>query len=265
MSSAPAGEIHDEGEVRATLVDHLDELRTRILRCVVAIAIGWIIGYFIEPWVYEALTQPLLAAKKAGNLELVFQTFGAPFFLKLTLGLMIGVILCAPFIVLQIWGFVKPGLKINERKIARMVGPASVVLFFLGVALAWLILPVGFRWFLSFLGDFEGAKLYQDPRSYVNFVLLMFLAFGAGFQLPIILIAMVRLGVLSEEFLWKNWRQATVVIAVASMLITPSGDAFSMLMMFIPMMLLYFGTAVFIRALSRKDRKLAARTAEDPA
>ncbi len=250
----------ETGEVRATLVEHLDELRTRVLRSVFVIGIGWIAGYLVEPYVYRALAAPLRVAAMTnpGGLEIVFRSFAAPFFLRFSLGLVISLILTAPFLVLQLWGFVKPGLRPNERKAMQIVGPVSVVLFFGGVALAWFILPAGFKWFLSFLSDFSDAKLFQDPKDYVSFVLKMFLAFGVGFQLPIILVTLAKLRIISDDMLWKYWRQALVVMAVAAMVLTPSGDAFSMLMLFFPLVFLYFGTVAVLRMIRRADRKRAS-------
>lgn len=254
MNAALSGEPEEELELRATLVDHLDELRDRILRSLMAVALCWVAGYYVEPYVYPLLIGPLKQVKSA-NVEEVFRNFAAPFFLRLQVGLILGLIIAAPIVTLQLWAFIRPGLKKTEQRIARIVGPASILLFLFGIALAWYILPMGFRWFLGYMEDFQGAKLYQDPKEYVSFVLKMFLAFGAGFQLPIVMVALVKLGILSEEFLWRNWRQATVFIAVGAMILTPSGDVFSMMMMFLPMLMLYFGSAVVIRVLSRPKRK----------
>jgi sec-independent protein translocase protein TatC len=255
----------DEGEVRATLVEHLEELRARILRCVTLMAIGWVIGFFAEPYVYTALADPLLALRSEGApIEIVFPNFATPFFLKFHLGLVIGLVLVAPFIVAQLWAFLRPGLRPNERRIVRIVSPISIVLFFGGVALAWYILPRAFQFFLSFLNDFGGAKLYQDPKAYVFFVLKMFLAFGMGFQLPILIVVLAKLDLITEESLWKYWRQAVVGMAVAAMVLTPTGDVFSMLTMLVPLSILYFGSIGVVRAVTRRARRQALAASDPP-
>ncbi|MEP0765302.1 MAG: twin-arginine translocase subunit TatC [Fimbriimonadia bacterium] len=260
---APSEEaLPDPEEKRGTIVEHLDELRTRIINSLIAVALGWVIGYAVEPFVYEALAAPLLEYAKHGKgVEIVFSNFAAPFFLRFQLGLVMGLVLVAPFLALQVWGFVAPGLTRGERRIVRTIAPISVVLFFLGVALAWYVLPAAFKFFLRFLEDFADAKLYQDPKAYVFFVVKMFIAFGAGFQLPVLLVGLARLGVITEEIVWRYWRHALVGIAFASMILTPSGDAFSMMVLFIPLSLLYFGSGGVIRLLSVRDRRRAARAA----
>jgi sec-independent protein translocase protein TatC len=248
-------ETPPDTELRETLVEHLDELRTRVLRVVGFVSLGWVAGYFFQMPVYGFLARPLLVRSgPSGNVQIVFNSFTEPFLLKLQLAFMIGLVAAAPFVILQVWGFVRPGLTKPEQKLARILAPMSVLLFLFGIVVAWSITPFAFRWFLSYLEDYGGAKLFQNPRMYVLFLLKMGLAFGAAFQLPVVLVILSRLGLVTEAFLWKHWRHAFVIIAFCSMVLSPSNDAFTMLMMFIPMCLLYFGSITAIRVIGRPAR-----------
>ncbi|KAA0225393.1 MAG: Sec-independent protein translocase protein TatCy [Fimbriimonadales bacterium] len=250
---------------KATLVEHLEELRTRIMRSLFFLMVGWVGGWLLEPYVYKFLTQflrdPDLMPKGMELPKQVFTNFAEPFFLKLKLSFVIGLLLTFPFIVLQLWGFVKPALKRSELKAMRIVAPISVALFFMGVGFAWLIMKPAFSWFFSFLPDFEGTELLQDPGTYIVFILKMMLAFGAGFQLPLAVWFLGAIGILTADGLWKNWRFAMVVIAVTAAIITPSGDAFSLIMMSTPLCLLYLASIYAVRV---TEKRRARRLGYDP-
>lgn len=238
----------DPEEFRATLVEHLDELRGRLVRSLVILVVAWIIGYYIQPGVYEFLMSwGRKSVPKTVDYKEVFNSLTSPFMLKLKFGFFVGLILCAPLLVTQIWGFVRPGLKPTERKAFRSIVPFSLVLFLMGVALCWMILPMALSWFVSYASDFEGTAIYQEPGNLVFFILKMLLAFGVAFQLPVIVFFLSRVGLLTPELLMSSWRQATTGIFVISMFITPSNDALSMLMMAIPMTLLYVMTIYVVK------------------
>lgn len=252
--------VSDPEEFRASLVEHLDELRQRIFRVVILLIIGWVIGWQLEAWVYDRLNdlvKPELAHLKT-DIKEPFRSFTDPFMLKLKLSFFIGLILVLPFCVLQVWGFIEPGLKENEKKPLKIVAPLSVVLFAIGVLFCWIILPSAFAWFMSYVEEFPGTVLYPEPGTFVFFTLKMLLAFGLGFQLPLLVYFLARIGLLSQETLKTYWRQATVIIFFGAAIITPSNDIFSMLMMAVPLTLLFFISmwAVQISAKRRARREL---------
>lgn len=257
----------DPEEFRLTLGEHLDELRSRILRIIVFLVAGWVIGWYLEPWVYETLNT--LARK---NMELPpgvdykepFKAVMDPFMLKLKLSFFVGLILVFPFCILQVWGFVSPGLKDNEKRPMRVVAPISVVLFGLGVLGCWIILPSAFAWFASWLYDFPGTVLYPEPGTMVFFILKMLLAFGLGFQLPLLVFFMAKIGIISPHTLKMYWRQATVIIFFGAAAITPSSDIFSMMMMAIPLTLLFFLSMMAVQ-ISEKKKNKALQDVEDAA
>jgi sec-independent protein translocase protein TatC len=262
----PKRRVSDPDEFRASLVEHLEELRIRIFRIVILLVIGWVIGWFAEPWIYDqlnSLVKPHLA--KLPDYKEPFRSFTDPFMLKLKLSFFIGLIVVLPFCVLQVWGFVEPGLKENERRPLQIVAPLSVLLFVIGAGFCWLILPSAFIWFMSYVEDFPGTVLYPEPGTMVFFILKMLLAFGLGFQLPLLVYFLAKIGLLSQDALKTYWRQATVFIFFGAAIITPSNDIFSMLMMAVPLTLLFFISmwAVQISAKKRERQEAAALAAND--
>ncbi len=241
------------------MVEHLDDLRKRITRSLVFLCVGWVIGWFAEPTFYKAITDRVVPAiqhrmPKGTTFELTFTQVTEPFLLLVKLSFMIGLVLAFPFIVAQLWGFVAPGLKSMEKRVVRGVAPVSVLLFALGATFCWIVLPSAFIWFTSYLDGYNGAVLLQDASTIVFFVLKMELAFGAGFQLPLVVYILGKLGLLTPETLMKNWRQATVAIFVISAVVTPSNDPVTMLMMAVPLSLLFIAS-VYVLKLGDKDRK----------
>ena len=243
-NTKPRNESDDPEDFRATLVEHLEELRDRIVRALLFLGIGWVIGWYLEAPIYARLNGIVTDAIRhrlppGTRYETVFQQATEPFFLKLKLSFMIGLVIAFPFIVLQLWGFIAPGLKRNERNAVRSVAPASVFLFALGVAFCWVIIPSAFTWFTSYVEEFPGTALLQEAGTMVFLVLKLLLAFGVAFQLPLVVFVLGKLGLLSPETLISNWRQATVAIFVIAAVVTPSNDIFTMLMMAVPLSLLF--------------------------
>lgn len=249
----------DPEDFRATLVEHLDELRDRVVRSLFFLVIGWVIGWYLEPPVYESVNGRVEAAIRKQlppgvDYKTVFHNATEPFLLKLKLSFMIGLVIAFPFIVIQLWGFVAPGLKKMERKIVQTVAPASLVLFAMGAWFCWLVLPSAFGWFTSYLDDYKNTSLFQEAGTMVFFVLKMELAFGAGFQLPLVVFILGKTGLLAPETLIRNWRQATAGIFVLSMILTPSNDPLTMLMMAVPLSVLFIASVYAVRFTSKSNR-----------
>lgn len=259
----------DPDEYRLTLFEHLEELRDRIVRSVFVIAIASIAGWFLEPAVYGFIEGTAKTAidrklKNSGtDYHIMFTSVTEPFMLKMRLTFLIGLIIVFPYLIVQIWGFVAPGLKISERRPFKVLAPYSVLLFFLGAGFCWAIIPSAFQWFASYVEDYRGTGLNQEPGTMTFFTLKMVAAFGLGFQLPLIVYGLALAGLLSGDALVQNWRQAATGIFVAAMVITPSNDLFSMLMMAIPLVLLFGASVLAVRLLERTRGKLA-KTDDNP-
>jgi sec-independent protein translocase protein TatC len=247
------------------LGQHVGELRDRILRSVFLIAAGWVIGWFLQPSVFniiESVMASAVAEYRQSHPDFdykePFSTAMQPFMLKLKLSFMIGLGMAFPFVALQIWGFVSPGLKSSEKRPIKALAPLSIVLFGLGAFFCWLVLPTTFRWFLSFLEEFPGTVLYQEPGAMVFFTLKLMLAFGIGFQLPLVVFLAGKLGIIGPDTLTHYWRQAVVFVFLASAILTPSGDVFTLLMMAVPLTILLALSIVAVRLTYRN------RTSSDP-
>lgn len=251
----------DPEDFRATLVEHLEELRNRLVRSIWIIVIGWSIGWFLEPHVYEILhklvetgVKPNLP--KGAEYKEVFNHFTEPFIFKLKLSFLIGLIMALPLVMNQLWGFIAPGLKPNEKRPLRRLAPFSVALFLLGATFCWISLPAAVGWFVSYLGEFPGTGLFQEPGSMVLFLVKLILAFGLGFQLPIIVYGLGAIGILSAHTLAKYWRHGTVFVFFLSAVLTPSNDPLTMLMMAIPLSILFMLSVWAVRLVQRKKVKI---------
>jgi sec-independent protein translocase protein TatC len=243
----------------ADLTEHLEELRTRIIRAFTSIFIGWVAGYLLFPFVYRAIAYPLQEPLKAVQGQTVFTHFADPFFLRLKLSFVVGLIFAAPYVTYQIWAFVAPGLTRSERRVVKMFIPFSGLLFGMGVAIGYLMLPAAIRWFLSFLADYGSVTLLQNPLSYVLLAVKILLAFGVSFQLPIVLIVLAKLGLVTSKRLMSYWRHAVVMIFMLAAVITPTNDPLSMTVMASPMVFLYFFTIGIVKRMEEHARKRQAK------
>jgi len=252
----------DPEDYRATLVEHLEELRTRLFRSVSVLMVGWAAGWFLEPTIYAYFAAMVSKAivksldGKANYIEVFFNTTEA-FMLKIQLAFIIGLILTFPFLLLQAWGFIAPGLKASERKPIQRLAPLSAFLFILGASMCWLILPKAVGWFASYVPDFAGVQLHQHAGVMVFFCLKLLLAFGVGFQLPLIVWLLGAFGLYESAALAKHWREGAFGIFILAAIVTPSNDWFSMLMMAIPLTLLFLVSIWALRITEgRKKRRL---------
>ena len=220
-------------------LDHLEELRWRILWSLLAVVGGSIVGYVLvlKFGVLEILIDPFYEAMGTEQ-KLVFLSPTEPFFLLLRIGILVGVILVSPIIVYQIWAFLSPALERHEK---RAIIPAlylGVVLFSAGVLMAYyLALPVTLRFLLFFGTDYFEPMLRAG--DYFSFVTKLLLAFGVLFELPVVIMILSALGLVTPAFLRTKRRHAFVVIAVLASVLSPGDLVTITAMMMIPMVFLY--------------------------
>jgi sec-independent protein translocase protein TatC len=258
----PRNSSGDPEEFRATLVEHLEELRTRIFRIVWMLVGGWVFAWYVlQNWVSAQIdhmvassVEPTLLAKGI-EYKIVWDNATAPFMFKLKFTFMLGFIVIFPLALLQIWGFVAPALKPNEKKPFKVLAPASIVLFAIGAGFAWWVTPNALKWFTSYVEEFKGTALFQEAGVMTFFVLKMLLAFGLAFQLPLIVYALGAIGLLQSATLIKYWRQSTLTIFIISAVLTPSNDAFTMLMMALPMCVLFIISVYAVKFTQRKKKR----------
>lgn len=241
----------------STFFEHLEELRARIFRVLIYVCLAMGVGFWIEPYFYESLTYLLRSqeTKLPQGSIFAFQNITEPFFFKLKVSFILGLMIAMPLIMREIWGFISPALTPRERRTAALLAPFSAFLFAIGVGLGYFIMPAALRFFVGFLDEYQGTVLMQNPGQYIFFVVRMMLAFGLGFQLPIVMMFLAKVGLMTPEVMWRSWRYALVAIAAAAALITPSGDAFSMMAIGAPMSILYFLSIFFVARIA-KQRKL---------
>ena len=226
-----------------TLTEHLAELRVRIIRSALAVAIGMVLIIAFYDQVLEFLIQPyvdLCDRKPADFCDPTLNTFSPTEGLatRMRVGMYGGIIAALPVLLWQVWRFTVPALNAKEKKYAVPFVLASVVLFTAGGVLAYFTVGQA----LDFLIAWSGSEVDQifSVSSYVGLIGLMIFAFGLGFLLPVFIVALQLVGAVSPRRLMKSWRIALVAIAVIAAVITPSGDPITMGMLGVPMMILYF-------------------------
>ncbi len=229
--TAPGGQM--------TLIEHLAELRRRIIISILAIGAGGLVVTIFYNQILDLLVDPYCTATNrsgdACNLQLVDPTEGLGIRFKLTAyG---GIAIAMPVILWQIWKFVSPGLYDNEKRYAWPFVTSALGLFMLGAGLAYWTMPKA----LQFLNTIGGQDFEVDyrPGPYITLIAYMMLAFGAGFEFPILLVFLMMAGIVEPATLRKYRRHAIVITAIVVAVITPSGDPISMLALTIPMVVFY--------------------------
>jgi sec-independent protein translocase protein TatC len=239
-----------------TVIEHLEELRHRLVVSLVAVGLGSIVGWFLyEPFV--ALVQGPFCdyldanpeVRPASGCNLAFLAPTEAFVLKLKVVVFLGLLAALPVVLYQAWAFVVPGLTQRERRWVVPFIASSTILFFAGAVFSYLVLPRALDFLLGFAGEAFTPFLTGD--RYIGFIVLVTLAFGVAFLLPVFLVFLQLAHVLSSRRLasWRRW--AILAIATFAAVITPSGDAYTMLAMTVPMYLFYEAAIIVGRSFKR--------------
>ncbi|MEZ5259918.1 MAG: twin-arginine translocase subunit TatC [Ilumatobacteraceae bacterium] len=242
-----------------TLIEHLAELRMRLIRSVLAIVGGFIIVMALYRPILNFLSEPYnrICAQDASlnceNNGLFILSPMEGFSTRMSVSLYGGVVLALPVILWQIWRFVVPGLHKKEKQYALPFVFSSIVLFLLGGFIAYWTLDKA----LQFLISFSGADIRQafQISQYVRFVGIMIAAFGVGMEFPVLLVFLQLVGVLKYQMLFRAWRYAIVGIVALAAIITPSGDPISLAALSVPMIALYFVAALIGMFVQRRRAK----------
>lgn len=252
----------DPEEFRMPLGEHIGELRDRIVRVLIYITGGWLIGWFLQPWLYNSINQIFeTSVREYARTHPGFvwdeKWFGAtaPFLFKFRSSFMIGLGIALPLVILELWGFISPGLKPAEKKPIKMLAPVSVVLFFMGCVFAWYILPLTFKWFLSYTEEYQSIGVLQEAGTMALFIIKMLFAFGLGFQLPLVVYIAGRVGIIGPDTLVHYWRHAVVFVFITTAILTPSGDIFSMLMMAVPVSIMLMISIMMVKFTVKKKER----------
>ena len=222
-----------------TLVDHLAELRDRIVKVLIVVILTSLVGFYFATPIIGILVAPL------PNNQLQFTGLGDAFFINVKIAIVVGIILAMPVILYQVWAFIAPGLTDAERRTVRPWIPIALVFFALGVGIAYLILPYAVQFLMGFSSQYLNPLITAGP--YFDFVTTLFLAFGLIMEFPILLFGLSRVGIVTSERLSSARRMAILVIAIFSAAATPGGDLVSPFVLGITMYLLFEGTIFVIR------------------
>jgi sec-independent protein translocase protein TatC len=258
-------EIKDLDETRAPLLDHLIELRTRIIRALLALGVGFAICLYFADEILGILVQPLKDAFPEGQGQLIFTKLPEVFFVELKVALFAGFMVSFPVIANQLWAFVAPGLYAREKKAFLPFLFATPVLFGAGASLAYfVVMPVAFTFFLGFGGTTGGLDIQALPSAgdYLGLVMQFILAFGLTFLLPVLLLLLHRAGIVTRSQMVAARRYVIVGIFVIAAVVTPP-DPGSQIVLAVPLWLL-FEAALFLMRLQEKavEADRAAREAE---
>lgn len=218
------------------LVEHLIELRNRLLYCLLAVLVVFIALFAFANNIYTFVATPLLAWLPDGS-SMIATEVATPFLTPFKLTLFVSFALAMPVILFQVWSFLAPGLYDNEKSMIAPLIVSSVVLFYAGIAFAYfLVFPLVFGFFTSIAP--EGVTVMTDIASYLNFVLKIFIAFGVAFEIPVAIILLIKTGLVDADTLAKKRPYVVVGCFIIGMFLTPP-DVISQIMLALPMWILY--------------------------
>jgi sec-independent protein translocase protein TatC len=246
-----------------SFISHLIELRQRLIRAVAAVLVFFVV-LFIWPgsgYIYDLLAAPLMSALPEGA-KMIATGVITPFMVPVKVTALAAFLIALPYVLYQAWAFVAPGLYEHEKRLALPLVVASTVLFLAGIAFCYFFV---FQKVFTFIHGFAPKSITPAPdiEAYFSFVITMFIAFGVTFEIPIVLIVLVRVGLVTVEQL-KNARPYAIVGAfVVAAVVTPP-DVLSQLMLAIPMCLLYEAGLFFARFIATRRAESAVEPAENP-
>ncbi|HTQ62474.1 MAG TPA: twin-arginine translocase subunit TatC [Candidatus Solibacter sp.] len=258
QSDSPIVPAVEEPGAQMTFFEHLVELRKRIINSLVSILIGAMIGWFIAPHFVNVMVEPMVGALKSAHLDpkLVYSHPAGYLNLLITVSIYLGIVIASPWVLYQIWLFVAPALYKHERSAITGFLFSTVFLFLLGIAFGYF---VSLPYVLKFLISFQGPVVpLINIDEYFDLILLVLLGLGLVFELPILIFFLTLFGIVTPEFLLKNFRYAILVIAILAAVLTPTPDATTMLLFMLVLVALYFvGVGVSWMVVRKRKRRLA--------
>jgi sec-independent protein translocase protein TatC len=230
--------------------EHLEELRKRLIICLLAVACGFSASYYFADRIFRFLSAPLYKELPQGS-SFIFTGLTDAFFTYIKLSFFTGICIAIPVILHQTWRFVAPGLYETEKRYAGPFIALGTAFFVTGVLFGYyIVFPVAFKFFVSYSTD--SIKIMPSIKEYLSFSCAFLLAFGAIFEIPIILFFLVRIGIISETMLRKNRKYAFLLAFVVAAILTPTPDVVNQCLMAVPILLLYELSLIMMKLLPVK-------------
>lgn len=243
-----------------SLLEHLEELRRRLIRAALSIIVGFGLAYGFHSQIYGFMQAPIVFALKAHHLptELVYHNPIDPFNMYLEISLMVGCIIASPYVLYQVWMFISPGLYANEKRYVMPFMASTVGLFLAGAYFGYRwVYPQSLEFLLGYSSQFRPLI---EINEYTNLFLTVILGLGITFELPIVVFFLSLFGIVSPKFLWKNFRYAVLIIFIIAAIITPTPDILTMCVFATPMLTLYIlsiGVSFMVHPARRRARREA--------
>jgi sec-independent protein translocase protein TatC len=253
--SEPEPDDSDSGG-KMSFLEHLDELRKRIIRAVIAVFVGFLIACFFIQQLFDFIMKPLQLLLPPGG-SLIFTDPTEAFVLYIKIAAIAGLLIASPAVMTQVWMFIAPGLYSHEKKMAIPFVVMSSVFFVAGAAFShYIVFPMTWRFFVSFTTDYLTFMPRIEPAF--SLYMKMLLAFGLVFQMPTVVLFLARMGVVTAGFLWRNIKYAVLIIFIVAAVVTPSADMITQTAMAGPMILLYLLSIFLAWAFGKKKQTMEA-------
>ncbi len=245
------GKTSSEPE-KMTFTEHLEELRYRLIRILIAIGICFILCYFFSKQIFYIVSLPLLKVLPKEN-NLIFTALPEAFFTYLKVSFFAGIVVASPYIFYQIWKFISPGLYPHEKRYVLPFVIVASIFFATGILFAYFVVfPYGFKFFISFQNQY--IKALPSLKQYLSFCLKLLFAFGLIFDLPVFMFFLAKIGIINSKLLIKNRRYIIVLIFVVAAILTPP-DVFTQFLMAVPLILLYEISILVVKFVERGKKK----------
>lgn len=242
-----------------TLMEHLGELRTRLMRSIIAVALAFSVCYSFAEFLFRELCRPVVEALPPGS-KLIFTALPEAFFVHLQVGFVAAVFVASPYIFYQIWGFIAPGLYDEEKQHMVPVAICSAFFFIMGASFCYFVVfPFAFTFFVGYAN--ESIAAMPSLSEYLGFALKLLIAFGLIFEMPLFALFLARMGIITATMMREVRRYAVLVIFIVAAILTPP-DVVSQLLMATPMLILY-ECSIWVAAAFGKKRKVTTENEEE--
>ena len=227
----------EAGEAKMSFLEHLDELRKRIIHAAISVGVGFVFAFFFHQQLFDFVMRPLQAGLSAGQ-NLIYTDPTEAFVLHLQIAAIAGLVIALPLVMTQVWLFIAPGLYSHEKRLAIPFIALSSFFFVAGAAFShYVVFPLTWKFFVSFSTDYLTFMPRIEPAF--SLYIKMILAFGLVFQMPTIVLFLARMGVVTAGFLWRHTKYAILLIVIVSAIVTPDGGGVSLVAMSVPLFFLY--------------------------